>query len=196
MSSPSFFSRLRERLAGRPVGVLGEEFAKGSNPRPASVLIPMFFNGDSIELLFTRRTAELPTHAGQIAFPGGSRETGDADGWVTATREAEEEIGLKGEDCERVGPLDRLITFTGFDISPFVGQIPFPYRFTPNPREVAEILILPFAGFLDPAASKPVVREVRGARREIPSYWVNGIQVWGVTGILVQQLIALARPLL
>jgi 8-oxo-dGTP pyrophosphatase MutT (NUDIX family) len=196
MTAPSFFARLSERLLARQVGVFGEVPSDRQIARPASVLIPLFLNGEAIELLFIRRTAELPTHPGQIAFPGGSREPEDADAWEAAKREAQEEIGLKGEDCELLGPLDRLVTFTGFDISPFVARIPHPYRFQAERREVAEILFLPFAPFLDPAAYKPVFRGVRGVEREIPSYWVKGIQVWGVTGFLVQQLVALAKPLL
>jgi 8-oxo-dGTP pyrophosphatase MutT (NUDIX family) len=196
MRTDSFFVRLREQLLNRPVRVVGEVFWEGSAPRSASVLIPIFSNGESFEVLFIRRTDELPTHPGQIAFPGGSRESRDRDAWDAAKREAEEEVGLRGEDCELIGPLDRLITFTGFDVSPFVARIPYPYAFKANPREVAEILILPLEGFLDPSAYRPVMREWRGAAREIPSYWVKGVQVWGVTGYLVQQLISFAKPLL
>jgi 8-oxo-dGTP pyrophosphatase MutT (NUDIX family) len=194
MNGEALFDRLRERLSRRPVAVRGDLFAGDAVPRPASVLIPLFLVDSVVHILFIRRTEELPTHPGQIAFPGGSREAGDADGWVTATREAFEEIGLRGSDCELLGPLDRLVTFTGFDVSPFVARIPHPYRFTPNAGEVAEILILPFPEFLDERAYQPVVRDVRGIRREIPSYLVRGIQVWGVTGYLVQQLVELSRP--
>jgi 8-oxo-dGTP pyrophosphatase MutT (NUDIX family) len=196
MSEDRFFQRLRERLSDRPVGVFGEVPPDGPIPRPASVLVPLFRVDEAIQLLFIRRTDQLPTHPGQIAFPGGSREPGDSDDWATAKREAQEEIGLRGEDCELLGPLDRLVTFTGFDISPFVARIPHPYAFTPNPGEVAEILILPLSGFLDPAAYQPVNREVRGVARAIPSYLVQGTQVWGVTGYLVQQFLGLAGPLL
>jgi 8-oxo-dGTP pyrophosphatase MutT (NUDIX family) len=196
MSEDSFFDPLRERLSGRPVGVFGEVSPGALEPRPASVLIPLFLREQAPQILVIRRTEELPTHPGQIAFPGGSREPGDADDWATATREAREEIGLREEDCERLGALDRLITFTGFDISPFVARIPHPYRFTPAPGEVAAIHILPLGGFLEASAYQPVVREVRGVAREIPSYLVQGVQVWGVTGYLVQQLLELVRPLL
>jgi 8-oxo-dGTP pyrophosphatase MutT (NUDIX family) len=196
MIEDAFFDRLRERLSGRPIGVQGEVFPGAPEPRPASVLIPLFAIGRALQILFIRRTEELPTHAGQIAFPGGSREPGDADDWAAATREAHEEIGLREADCDRLGALDRLITFTGFDISPFVARIPHPYRFAPDAGEVAEILILPFAGFFDAGAYQPVLREVRGVAREIPSYLVQNVQVWGVTGYLVRQLVELARPLL
>ena len=168
MSEDPFFNRLRARLLGRPVGVFGEVSPGEAVPRPASVLISLFRIEGALQILFIRRTEELPTHPGQIAFPGGSREPGDADDWRAATREAREEIGLREEDCEPLGALDRLVTFTGFDISPFVARIPHPYAFKPAPGEVAEILILPFDGFLQPSAYQPVIREFRGVTREIP----------------------------
>ncbi len=164
--------------------------------RPASVLVPLFLRGGEPFVVLTRRTEHLTQHAGQISFPGGGREDGDTDDLATALREAHEEIGLSPEAVEPLGPLDRLDTITGFRVSPYAAAIPadFPYR--AQTAEVAEILELPLAGFLEPAALAVEEREIFGVPRRLYAYTVRGQVVWGATGRIVRNLLELVAPLL
>jgi 8-oxo-dGTP pyrophosphatase MutT (NUDIX family) len=142
-------------------------------------------------LLFTKRADHLGEHAGQMSFPGGGREPSDADLRETALREAEEEIGLRPDEAEIVGRLDDIRTTSRYAVTPYVAEIP-DREYVPDEREVAEIAVLPVAGFLDPD-------NYESERREHPQYGeavvhffhVGGYTVWGATARILVQLLEL-----
>jgi 8-oxo-dGTP pyrophosphatase MutT (NUDIX family) len=194
---PPPFDRIRAILAQRPVGQI-TELPPELFPvkRAASVLVPLFLRGGAPFLVLTQRTEHLALHAGQISFPGGGHDEGDRDELATALREAEEEIGLDPSAAEVLGPLDRLDTVTGFRVSPFVAAIPEGYAYRPQAEEVAAILELPLAAFLEPGALQTEEREVFGALRRIYGYTVQGHLVWGATGRIVKNLLEAIGPAL
>lgn len=195
-SGAPLFERLRGALRDRPVGLRAELPSGGPPPRAAAVLVPLFVYAGQPRLLLTRRTDGLSQHPGQIAFPGGSRDAADPDLRTTALREAEEELGLRREDVDLLGPLDLCDTITGFRVAPWVGVIPWPYPLRPEEAEVAEVLSLPLAGFLDPGALRIDRLHVLGLWREVVDYTVDGRRVWGATGRITHQLVEQLRPLL
>jgi 8-oxo-dGTP pyrophosphatase MutT (NUDIX family) len=155
-----------------------------STPRRAAVLVPLYRGaGGGIEVVLTRRTEHLPTHPGQISFPGGRFDPGRDEGLLdTALREAEEEIGLRRVDAVLLGALPAVATLiSGFEIHPFVARIPEDYPFVPHPGEVAEILTLPLGAHADPALSETHPWEVEGHRVEVPAIRYRGHLVWGAT---------------
>lgn len=167
--------------------------------RAAAVLIPLLPRPAGLALLFTERSAELKSHAGQISFPGGSIDPEDAGPVEAALREAEEEVGLSREDAHIVGLLDDCPTFvTGFVITPVVavltarpqGTQSYPWR--PAPAEIARLHELPFAAFCDPANLRVEERESAGVRYELFWYTVEDVVVWGATARIVHQLVELA----
>ncbi|HXN56862.1 MAG TPA: CoA pyrophosphatase [Myxococcales bacterium] len=170
--------------------------------RRAAVLVPLLPREDAVELLFTSRSAELKTHAGQVSFPGGSIESGETPR-EAALREAREEVGLDSAHVEVIGELDECPTFVaGYVITPVVGIVQ-PWAFTaagrypwnPSPAEVAALHELPLIGFEDPANLKVEYGERGGVRFEIFWYTVSGTVVWGATARIVHQLVELAaRP--
>src|SRR5271155_1664564 len=109
-----------------------------SELRAASVLVPLVDRAEGFSILLTQRTAHLSRHAGQIAFPGGQVDEGDADEVATALRETEEEIGLSRSHIEPIGRLDRYITRTGFTVTPVVALVAPPFTLTVDPNEVAD----------------------------------------------------------
>jgi len=149
-------SRLR---SGRVSRLHAQELpgAPCREPRPAAVLVPMFRHLEAWHLLFIRRT-EHPGdhHSGQVAFPGGRREAGDADAAATALREAQEEIGLDPERVVLLGELQPLHTVSDYLITPVVGEIPWPLDLTPDPVEVAWVFGIPLA-WLGDAANRRVL---------------------------------------
>src|SRR6202008_911604 len=103
-----------------------------------------------LTVLLTRRTDHLHDHAGQVSFPGGRGDPGDADAIATAPRDAEEEIGLPRGRVPPIGRLDTYITRTGFEVTPVVGLVEPPDALTPDPFEVAEVFEGPLSFILDP----------------------------------------------
>ena len=116
---------------------------------PAAVLIPLYLKKNRYEIVLIRRTENVKDHKGQISFPGGARDVDDGTLLHTALRESREEIGLRTKDIEIIGEMDdELTTTSSFIVTPFVAVIPWPYRFTRNKLEVAEILRVPIAALM------------------------------------------------
>src|SRR5262245_5367207 len=91
-------------------------------PRSAAVLVPVVLR-PQLTVMLTQRSHDMPSHPGQISFPGGKLEASDATPVDCALREAQEEIGLPREFVEPLGYLDTYRTGTGFQISPVVGLV-------------------------------------------------------------------------
>ena len=168
--------------------------------RAAAVLLPLLPRPEGLHVLFTERSKELRSHAGQVSFPGGSVDTSDTDVTAAALREAHEEVGLNAADVEVIGALDDCPTFvTGYVISPVVGVVnPFAftaagrYPWTPSPAEIAALHELPLQPFCDPANLRMEIREREGVQYQLYWYNVQGTVVWGATARILHQLIEIA----
>jgi len=154
--------------------------------RQAAVLVPLIDHTDGISVMLTKRTDDLPTHAGQISFPGGGIETGDADAVAAALRETEEEVGVPPDMVEVIGRLDDYVTRTGYLVTPVVGLIVPPYPVQPDPSEVDEVFEVPLEYVLDPANHETHSRVWQGAERFFYVLPYEGRHIWGATaGMLV-----------
>ena len=156
---------LRKRLAVREAleaSVFGDDGTEGREfaATPAAVLIPVIAHPGELTVLFTQRTAHLKSHAGQVSFPGGRAEPGDATPEVTALRESREEIGLAPERVEILARLPDYITRTGYRVTPVVGLLEPPLELMPDPREVEEVFEVPLAFLLDPRNHRRQTREL------------------------------------
>ncbi|WP_226005377.1 NUDIX hydrolase [Natrinema salinisoli] len=158
----------------------------------AAVLAPIVDRDGEDHLLFTRRADHLGEHPGQMSFPGGGAEPEDETILETALREANEEIGLERSEAELVGQLDDIRTVTEYAVTPFVAHVP-DREYVREESEVAEIVVLPLSGLLDPdnyeyeRRSHPYYGEI-----VIHYFHVNGYTVWGATGRILVQLLELA----
>ena len=168
--------------------------------RPAAVLVPLLPRPEGLHVLFTERSKELRSHAGQISFPGGGIDATDADAATAALREAREEVGLDPRHVEIIGQLDDCPTFvTGYVILPVVGVVdPLAftaagrYPWTPSAAEIASIHELPLDAFLDPKNRRVEQRLREGEPYELTWYTVGGATVWGATARILRQLLELA----
>jgi 8-oxo-dGTP pyrophosphatase MutT (NUDIX family) len=176
--------------------VYGDDEAGGEPAATAaSVLVPIVAHPQGLTVLFTQRTTQLKAHSGQVSFPGGRAEPGDASAEFTALRESQEEIGLAPERVEILARLPDYHTRTGFRVTPIVGLLTPPLGLAPDPREVAEVFEVPLAFLLDPRNHLRRTREFKG--QTVGYYEMNfeARTIWGATaGMLVNLYRHLAGP--
>ena len=181
---------LRERLRRAPpaFSVFGDDGTEGREAAStaAAVLIPVIAHPQALTVLFTQRTPHLRSHSGQVSFPGGRAEPGDASAEFTALRETEEEIGLRRSAVEVLARLPDYRTRTGYRVTPVVGLLTPPVAFTPDPNEVAEIFEVPLAFLLDERNRQRRTREFQGQQVGYYVFEYGERVIWGATaGILV-----------
>ncbi len=182
MSQP-LVSLLKSQLTPNPTEPAASDLV------PAGVLAPLFFKGREAHLLFTQRTFTVKDHRGQISFPGGVKDAGDPNLLATALRETQEEIGLEPEAVEVLGALPPVATITGYRITPFVGLIPHPYDFHPNPLEVKRLLLLPLAGFYQAEYWSSGDYRYQGQSIRVCYWRFNQEVIWGATARILLDLL-------
>ncbi len=157
--------------------------------RCAAVLVPLFRDAaGELHAVFTRRREDLRSHPGEISFPGGRQDEGDADLPATALRETHEEVGLPPAAVELIGALQPTPTLvTNYGIYPFVGLIEPGFEWIAQAAEVAEVLELPLDAVRDGYARRRVVR--RGVAFRTDTYQVGDHVIWGATARIVADLL-------
>jgi 8-oxo-dGTP pyrophosphatase MutT (NUDIX family) len=155
--------------------------------KPAAVLVPLVNRVEGVTVLLTQRTADMPSHAGQIAFPGGRRATGE-DAVAAALRETEEEVGITRTFVDVVGAVDLYRTGTGFEITPIVGILSPGFTVRADPREVADVFEVPLEHFLDEVNHKLDSREYQGRQRRYYAMPYGERYIWGATAGMLKNL--------
>lgn len=163
--------------------------------REAAVLVPIVERADGLWIVFTKRTDDVPTHKGQVSFPGGSRDATDPDLETTALRETHEEIGVDPSTIEIVGRLNDHYTISGFLVAPFVGFVPDGLAYRPNPRECAEVLEIPVRELLEEGYFAKILARA-GMKRAVLFYRARGEIVWGVTASMLRDFLDRVRDAL
>jgi 8-oxo-dGTP pyrophosphatase MutT (NUDIX family) len=155
----------------------------------SAVLVPLYLDADGrLSAVFTKRREDLKHHPGEVSFPGGRRDSEDAELTDTALREAHEEIGLGPEHVEIVGALQPTPTFvTNYSIYPFVGLIEPGHEWEIQPTEVDEVLELALADVRDGHSRQRLIR--RGIPFRTDAYTVGDQLIWGATARIVADLL-------
>lgn len=156
--------------------------------RPAAVLIPVVDRQPAATILLTRRTSHLRAHAGQIAFPGGRMEEGDATPADTALRETREEIGLDPSFVEVLGFLETYQTSTGFRVAPAVGIVRPGFTLRPDVGEVEEVFEVPLSFLMSGENHELHSRPWRGSRRYYYAMPYGDHYIWGATAGMLRNL--------
>lgn len=177
---------LRSKLAARPRQTL-----RLDGFRESAVLVPIFSEpGREDVLILTVRRADLPTHAGQISFPGGKRDGSDLDAAATALRETSEELGIPATAVEVLGMLDDIPTPTRFVITPVVALISGPVKLSPSAGEVAEVLRCPIDELRRPGAYRENgERTFLGVTYTMLEFPFGDHRIWGATARILFQLL-------
>ena len=179
----------RLRAIARPVSEVAAPPADGG--RPASVLLLCDPSSPGVPLLFVLRSPDLRAHPGQIAFPGGSAEPGDADVVVTALREANEELGIEPDNVEVLGLLSPFSTVVSDRwLTPVIGLERSPSKLRGDDFEIAEWFRIDIAELLvAPHTEREFERD--GIRRRVHYYEASQRIIWGVTGGILHELLVL-----
>jgi 8-oxo-dGTP pyrophosphatase MutT (NUDIX family) len=178
----------RMRLAGL-LQAFPRQTIESGTLRAAAVLVPLFQRCGRDFLLFTKRTAHLEHHAGEISFPGGGFDAGDADLRATVLRETEEEIGIAGERIELLGRLDDFHSVHGYHVVPFVGIIPPPDDLRYDPFEISATFEAPLEHFRDPAVHHVEGWQHHGRRIPVDFYQFEEHTIWGLTAAILRQFL-------
>lgn len=156
--------------------------------KPAAVLVAIIQRSAGATVLLTQRAQSMPTHAGQVAFPGGRIGAGDDGPVGAALREAYEEVGLAASFVEPIGAMPPYETVSGYTVAPIVALVRPGFSLTPDPREVEEIFEAPCAFLFDPANHQRHERPWQDGAR---AYYVMPFEdrfIWGATAGMLKAL--------
>jgi 8-oxo-dGTP pyrophosphatase MutT (NUDIX family) len=156
--------------------------------RDAAVLAPIVTRPEGWTMLFTERAADLASHAGQVSFPGGRIDPGDAGPVEAALREAEEEIGLSRAFVTPIGGFEPYETGSGYRIAPIVALIRPGFTLSPDPREVASVFETPLDFLMNPANHERREGVWQGKARSYYAMPHDGRLIWGVTAGMIRAL--------
>ena len=156
--------------------------------RDAAVLVPVVDHGPEATVLLTQRNANLRSHSGQVAFPGGRIDAGDASAEAAALRETMEEIGLPGERVEVIGRLPDYVTGSGYRIAPVLSVVKPGFHLHLNPAEVDAAFEVPLSFLMDPANHHRQSRTWNEQRRYFYEMPFGERYIWGVTAGIIRTL--------
>ena len=180
----SFLKHIKRAIAENPGSSIDDP-----SLTPAGVMVLVFSKSGEYCVLLQKRSSKVVSHKGEISFPGGKMDPEDANLLDTALRETHEEMGIAPQDVEVFGALDQTATTTGFCTSPFAGTIPYPYEFSPQETEVAEVLEVPVSSLMDAANRRDEIRVAGGDLEYAPVFAHDGHIIFGATARILQRFL-------
>ena len=160
----------------------------GTPLTPAAVLVGLIERDHGLNVLLTRRSDNMRSHTGQVAFHGGRQDPGEGP-IEAALREAHEEVGLEPHFVRPVGFSTPYQTGTGFLVTPVVGFIRHGFTLTPNPGEVADIFETPLSFLMDLGNYQEHERELpSGVKRRFYATTHEAQYIWGATAGMLRAL--------
>ncbi|MBX3411882.1 MAG: CoA pyrophosphatase [Pirellulales bacterium] len=174
----------------------GRHFAPPPPGARRAAVMALLYPVDGVwHMPFTVRPTTMTDHAGQVSLPGGLIEPGESTS-EAALRELAEELGVDDPRMELLGELSPLYLFvSNFQVTPWVGVLHERPTLVPNEHEVAEVLEVPLPYMTDPTNIGRHARDHRGIEFSAPHLLFGGHCIWGATGMILGEFIALADEL-
>lgn len=163
--------------------------------QPQAAVLVLISRGDNPAVLYTKRAAHLRQHPGEVCFPGGMWEAGDADLFTTAQRETHEEIGLPAAEIQLLGRLPQSHTRAGTPVTPFVASFNSSAPLLLSPHELDSVFSVPLIAFNEGIQVREDRFERDGRVFSVPVYYYEGYEIWGFTAAVTAQLLRLLARL-
>lgn len=167
----------------RPVD--NEDFINELPLKPSAVLVPIVERGSDLSIMLTKRSSKLKSHSGQVSFPGGRCDAGDAHAMATALREAREEINMPKANVEVIGAMEDYETVTGFSVSPVVGFVDPDFQIIRQESEVEDVFEVPLEFILNP--DNHIIEQLmwNGIMRHYYVFPHDKYKIWGATAAML-----------
>ena len=172
----AFKDELRKRLAERQSRDLEE-----CGLRHAAVMMLIMNIKGTPHVLLTRRTNNVSTHKGQVAFPGGGVDSEDSDHLAAAYRETREEVGIEQNRIEYIGRFDDYISISGYHVICFIGAVEYPCAYALNEDETESVIEAPLSLFVNQEYEKVETVPYQGKGYRVFYYRYEGYEIWGLT---------------
>lgn len=156
--------------------------------KDAAVLVPIIDRAEGPSILLTVRSSDMPSHAGQISFPGGKAQPEDEGPVATALREAFEEVNIAPDLVDVVGALGVHKGGLGYSVTPIVGVVDPGVDIRPCPREVAEVFEAPLSFIADLSNHIIETRVHKGVSYNMFAAPYGRYHVWGLTAGILRSL--------
>ena len=151
----------------------------------AAVLFPLIEKNNELKVILTTRSKDLPSHPGQVCFPGGKLEKTDKNIIECAKRESFEEVGIKSDQINLLGQLDDCITGTNFKVTPVIGLIDSNYIPVLQEKEVADIFEVPLDYFIEKNNQKIEYANYKNKSYSYYQYNWKNKKIWGSTARII-----------
>ena len=151
----------------------------------AAVLFPLIEKNNELKVILTTRSKDLPSHPGQVCFPGGKLEKADKNIIECAKRESFEEVGIKSDQIKLLGQLDDCITGTNFKVTPVIGLIDSNYIPVLQENEVADIFEVPLDYFIEKNNQKIEYANYKNKSYSYYQYNWKNKKIWGSTARII-----------
>jgi 8-oxo-dGTP pyrophosphatase MutT (NUDIX family) len=182
------FIKLRNNLLALETHAIKQQDHKAES-LDAAVLAAFTYGGSEPELILTRRSQKMRSHAGEVAFPGGKIDPLDVSLIDTALRESHEEIGLRPNEVEVIGQIEAMHSRQGVKVQPLVGLVDSALDFRPCSEELDAVFKVPVALFYDKSASIMHSFEMNGSFVEMPAFKFQEFTIWGLTAAMIVKIL-------
>ncbi|PVY79313.1 8-oxo-dGTP pyrophosphatase MutT (NUDIX family) [Tamilnaduibacter salinus] len=173
------YEQIRNRLSDYAPQQLALDYPE------AAILVPVVDCGGEPGLILTQRAAHLKTHRGQVAFPGGKRDSGDASLEHTALRETHEEIGLPGASVSVAGRLSQVMSLHRILVTPYVGVVEGKPELQANPGEIDSIFTVPISFFMEDDRLRTDTLGFQDHTLYVPCYQWGQYHIWGLSAVVL-----------
>ena len=151
----------------------------------AAVLFPLIEKNNELKVILTTRSKDLPSHPGQVCFPGGKLEKTDKNIIECAKRESFDEVGIKNDQINLLGQLDDCITGTNFKVTQVIGLIDSNYIPVLQEKEVADIFEVPLDYFIEKNNQKIEYANYKNKSYSYYQYNWENKKIWGSTARII-----------